>query len=555
MKDYATIAKQYTMDVVAGRIPNCQWVIKACQRHLDDLTKVEDQEYPYRFSPKRAAKVCKFAEMLPITGRSARVGNTLKLQPWQVFILSCVFGWVEKATGFRRFTTALVFVPRKNGKSFLSAVVGLYCLLMDGEQQAEVYCAATTESQALKVWSPAAQMIRRSALKTIGVKVSKDAITVPSTESKMTTVIGQPLDGDNPSCVLADEAHQWANDRVIEAMQTGMGERPQPLMWVTTTAGLHLDSPAKLFQDELQDVLNKIKVNDRLFGVVYGLDADDDYLTDAAIYKANPNAGISVRVEFIRQQQAESKSSPRKASSVKTKHFNIWCSSASEWIQATQWNACADATMKLEDFAGEPCIASFDLAFTTDLTAYVLMFKRDVDGKDHYYLFSWFYLPSVKVEDPTNTHYRVWAANGHLISTPGAVNTHEGLQEQILNDAERFEVREVAHDPHRAFKLVADLIDRGLTCVKVEQGWRGMSEPMKGLQALVEDGCLHHSDNPVMNWCISNTIAVAIKGDNIIPDKATNDKKIDGTDAAIMALARAQFLQLTPPALAGIEIW
>jgi phage terminase large subunit-like protein len=539
-KDWTAIALDYARAVVAGRVPASKWVKLACQRHLDDLAKVEDRAYPWRYSRKRAHRVCKFASMLPVGGRQAAPGKTVQLQPWQIFILACVFGWVEKATKLRRFRTALCYVPRKNGKSFLSAVVGLYMLLLDEEQQAEVYCGASTAAQALKVWGPAATIVRRTpGLKQLGVKVGREAITVPATESKMVTLIGQPLDGDNPSCFLGDETHQWANDNILTAMESGMGERTQPLVWITTTAGVNLASPAKLMQDDLQDVLLGNKQNDRLFGMLYGLDEGEDWTTDASIYKANPNIGVSVRYEFLREQVDKAESSPRLQANVKTKHFNVWCNSAIAWLDMDKWARCADPKLRIEDFLGERCIAAFDLANVKDLTAYVLIFRRELNGKEHYYLFPRFYLPSARIDDPTAGHYRQWRSSGHLESVHGEVNTHEDLLAQILEDAKRFEIEAIAHDPYRAYELVAKLIAHGLTCVAIDQGWRGLSEPMKLTDALVTDNRIHYpSPSPVLSWCVSNTVAKPVRGDNIVPERASADRKIDGVDATLMGLSR-----------------
>jgi phage terminase large subunit-like protein len=552
MKDYTAIALDYATAVTSGRIPASRWVRLACQRHIDDLEKVPDPAYPYRYSRKRAHRVCKFSAMLPIVGRQAGPGKTVQLQPWQVFVLTCVFGWVEKATCYRRFRTAMLYVPRKNGKSFLSAVVGLYMLLLDGEQQAEVYCGATTEAQALKVWNPAAQIVRRTpGLKQMGVKVGTEVITVPATDGKMSCLVGQPLDGDNPSCFLGDETHQWPNANILEAMESGMGERTQPLIWITTTAGYNLAGPAKLMQDDLQAVLEGTKENGRLFGLLYGLDEGDDWTTDASIYKANPNIGISVRYEFLREQVDKAKASPRLQVSVKTKHLNVWCNAALAWMDMDRWARCGDPTLGLDDFLGEKCIAAFDLANVKDLTAYVLIFRRELNGKEHYYLFPRFYLPSARIDDPTAGHYRQWTSSGHLESVPGEINTHEDLLAHILEDSQRFEISEIAHDPHRAYELVAKLMEHDLTCVAIDQGWRGLSEPMKLAEALVLDSRLHYpSPSPVMTWCISNTVARQIRGDNITPEKASAERKIDGTDAMVMGLAR---WMLTPSEPTGPE--
>jgi len=153
---YSDVANQYARDVVAGLIPNCQWVKLACQRHLDDPTR---PDFPYIFSPEKAHRACKFIEALPhVKGNWAARSERIKLKPWQLFIICNLFGWVEKESGRYRFREAYICVPRKNGKSALAAGIGLYKFCADNEFGAEVYSGATSEKQAWEVMSPAKQM-------------------------------------------------------------------------------------------------------------------------------------------------------------------------------------------------------------------------------------------------------------------------------------------------------------------------------------------------------------------------------------------------------------
>ncbi len=545
MKDYAAIAHEYARAVVAGEFLTNRLVRLACQRHLDDLGKCEsDPEYPYKFSPKKAAKICAFAELLPLGGRWGGKGKTLKLQPWQVFALAVPFGWLRRKDNLRRYRTVCLYVPRKNGKSFLSAVVGLYMLLLDGEQQAEVYCGATTEAQAQYVLRPAQQIIRKTpGLRQLGAQVLANAIVVQATESKMGAVIGQPPDGSSPSCALLDESHEWPNDILLTTMQTGMGARLQPLTWITTTAGYNTAGPAKLMQDDLVEVLEGVKVDDELFGLIFGLDPGDEWSDERALRKSNPNLGVSVGLDYLRSQIAKAVQTPRLQTPVKTKHLNMWCQAAVGWMDMDRWKRCEDRTLKIEDFKGETCWAGLDLASKLDLTAYVLMFMREIEGKQHYYLFPRFSLPSARIDDPTKSHYKQWSIQGYLEATPGEVNTHAELKEQILADAKTYDLREIGHDPHGASILVAALMEQKVTCVELQQTWKFQSEPMKELEALVMDGRLHHNGNPVMSWCVANTVAQHYPNDVIVPRRPSDEKKIDGTVSAIMAISRASVVK------------
>ena len=158
-RDYVAIARGYARDVVAGRVPACQSIRLQARRFLDELAVEKNALFPYRFDKKKAAKVCRFIELLPHSkGAWARKKELLRLEPWQVWILCCTFGWLHKAgefKGYRRFRVLYIIVPRKNGKSALAAGIALYLLCADGEYGAEVYSGATNEKQAGEVFTPA----------------------------------------------------------------------------------------------------------------------------------------------------------------------------------------------------------------------------------------------------------------------------------------------------------------------------------------------------------------------------------------------------------------
>lgn len=540
-KDYAAIAQQYALDVVSGTIPACRWIKLAAQRHLDDLVKSSLPDYPYSFNLDKANRVCKFAELLPhVKGRWSVKKQTLVLQPWQCFVLCNIFGWLRKHDGLRRFRTALLYIPRKNGKSFLSSVVGLYMLAYDNEAAAEVLCGATTQQQAEFVFRPAQQMVEKTTGLRKRIQSLANSLQLPD-GSKMTTVCGQPPDGSSPSCALLDESHEWPNDLMLSTMLTGMGAREQPLTFITTTAGYDTMSPAKLMQDDLQDVLLGVKQDEELFGVIYTIDEGDEWTSEIALRKANPNLDVSTDLDKLQSAQNQAKQTPRKQTAFKTKHCNIWCNTAVGWMSMEKWAACEDRTLNIADFKDSPCWAGLDLANKLDLTAYVLLFTQEIEGKTHYYLFPRFYLPEARINDATLGYYKQWEQYGYLEATPGEVNTHEEMLEQILLDSQTYDLREVGHDQWNASQLVAKLIDNNVTCVDISQGIRAQTEPMKTLEALVYEGRLHHNGNPVMTWCIANTVAFFDANDNVKPVKVnkTSEKKIDGTVATIMAVGRA----------------
>lgn len=218
-------ANQYARDIVGGKILACQLTILACQRHLDDLERAKDPHWPYRFDKNKAERFLRFAQKMPHTsGEWARRKLRIEFEAWQKFALGVPFGWVHKKTGLRRFSEIYIEVPRKNGKSAIAAAVGNYMFCADGEHGAEVYCGATTEKQAWKVFSPALQMVKKlpALRQKFSIKPWAKKMTRPD-GSVFAPVIGDPGDGDSPSCAIIDEYHEHTTDALYTTMTTGIG--------------------------------------------------------------------------------------------------------------------------------------------------------------------------------------------------------------------------------------------------------------------------------------------------------------------------------------------
>lgn len=565
-KDYAAIANEYAHDVVEGRIVACKWHRLACKRHLDDLAKAAAGDWAYEFNPelvdqhgktyRPADRICAFAERMPhIKGDWAARGEKIKLERWEVFVLAVGFGWIVKATGKRRFRKIDLFIPRKNAKSTIAAVIGLFMLAADGEFGAEVYSGATSKDQALEVFRPA----RLMALATTGyrshygVVPNKSNLAIIDTNSKFEPVIGKPGDGASPSCAIVDEYHEHSTDELYETMHTGMGARSQPLMLVITTAGANIGGPCYQHQVQLQKILEGVEQDDQRFGIIFTIDAGDDWATEEALRKANPNFDISVSAEFLLSALKEALADPRKQATFKTKHLNIWVASASPWVNLDNMQKAGDAP-PIEEFRGEPCYAGLDLASKQDIASRVLEFQREIDGKTHYYVYSRSYVPSVAVEKPENAHYRGWVEHGHLIQTDGNMIDLEMIQEELLEDTEQFALQEVAKDPWGGQQLGANLESEGLTVVDVPQRVGYLSDPMKDIAALIDDGRFHHDGNPAFVWMMSNVEVKPDRNENIFPRKQSPEKKIDAAVALITSHSRAMLGEGTDGNTLGIVI-
>jgi len=537
------LTNDYARAVVSGKKSAGEWVVKACQRHLDDLKASKAKDYPYKFDVKSASRVVKFIETLPHTkGRWASRRELLHLQPWQRFCIGVLFGWVHKGTLLRRFREVYWEIPRKNGKSVLGAAIGLYMLVEDGEFGAEVYSGATTEKQAWEVFRPARLMAKKAPrlVQHYDIEVNASNLLRLADFSKFEPLIGNPGDGSSPSCAIVDEYHEHKNSDLYDTMQTGMGAREQPLMLTITTAGANIGGPCYEKRLEAQKVLSGVFDDDRLFAVIYSLDEGDDWKDPKMWHKANPNLGVSVSEDFLEAQVASAIRSPVKQSAVKTKHFNMWVGAKSAWINMEQWSKAADSSLKAEDFTDCPAVLGLDLATRIDIAARVSLFWKDIGGERHYYAFPHFYLPEGALDHLKNaSNYKGWAISGHIDVMDGDEIALNQVQEDIKEIPDTYSLREVAYDPWQATQLAQNLRDDGVEAVEFRNTVGNMSPAMREIEGALASGRFHHPDNPVLNWMASNIVAKEDAKENIFPRKELPENKIDGMVALIMAMGRA----------------
>lgn len=541
-------ANKYAKNVLAGKIPACRFVVAACKRHLDNLADSKDKDYPYTFDAAEAQRKIAFIELLPHTkGEWGFKRQLVTLEPWQKFAIACIFGWKRKKDGMRRFREAYLEVNRKNGKSVLAGGVGLAMFAADNEFGAEVYSGATTENQAWEVFRPARLMVKRTPMlmEAAGIEVNASNMNKPGDGSRFEPIIGNPGDGASPSCAIVDEYHEHDSDALYTTMLTGMGARKQPLMFTITTAGYNIEGPCYDKRREVVEMLDGTVPNDELFGIIYTLDEGDDWKDPAVLAKANPNIGVSVYQEYLESQQRRAIQQARFTNIFKTKHLGLWVTAKTGYFNVAQWEALKDTSLTLEQFEGQPCVLSFDLARKLDMNSMSRLFWRDIDGRRHYYSVApRFWVPEDTVNNTDNRRmaerYQKWVNAGLLLQTDGAeIDYREILEEaKLANQVNPVQCSPI--DPHGATNLSHQLDDEGLTPITITQNYTNMSDPMKELEAAIASGRFHHDGNPIMTWCIGNVIGKTLPGndDVVRPIKQGNDNKIDGAVALIMGVGQ-----------------
>lgn len=541
----------YARAVVAGAILAGRLVQLACQRHLTDLETGAARGL--RFDAAEAQAAIDFWQLCPhLKGKEAKRGECLRLEPWQAFIVGSVYGW-KRADGTRRYRVAWVEVPRKNGKSTLLYPAGLYALIADGEQGAEVYSVATKRDQAKLVFDLAKRAASRVPDLAELIEVYAFSLVCQDTFSKFEAASADAttLDGLNPHAALCDEVHKWKGRALWDVLETGMGAREQPLLWAITTAGE--EGEQDVYGQEHNhtvQVLEGVVQDDARFGFIACLDPGDEWTDPANFGRANPNLGVSVFTDEIAAQVKKAQRMPAAANAVKRLRLGIRTQDADAWIPLSVWDAGRDERATWDRLKGLPCFAGLDLASTSDFAALALAFPLtsewepapDLQRPDIWaYLFR-LWMPG---ESRTFAGQKLreiaspWIADGWIEATEGDVIDTDRIEAAVIEAAGAFQLEGLAYDPFNAASVATHLQAEGITIHQFPQRMSQFSEPTRLFDSDLSAGIVRHGGSPCLRWMADNIVLVTNAAGHRMPSRRKSRQKIDGIVAAVMARGRA----------------
>jgi len=526
----------YAEAVTRGEIVTGRLVRLACERHLRDLQTADERGL--WFDDEAAEHTLRFFGFLRHS-KGEWAGEPFKLEPWQQFIIGVLFGW-KRADGTRRFRTAFVEVARKNGKSTISAGVGLYLAFADDEPGAEVYVAACKRDQAKIVWGEARRMVQQSPALKRRVTVFVGNLHIAGTASKFEPLgaDSDSMDGLNVHGNIIDELHAHKTRTMWDVLQTATGSRRQPLTFVITTAGYDRHSICWEQHDYGIKVLEGIIEDDTFFSYIAALDEGDDWKDRSVWVKANPNLGVSVKVESIEQDCAKAEQVPGEQNAFRRLRLDEWTEQASRWIDMEVYDK-GSVPVDPDALLGHSCFAGLDLASVRDVTAFILWFADDEGGVD---VLPFFWIPDEGMRQRSERDrvpYDVWVREGYMEVTEGNITDYDVIRERIKGLGDQYNIREIAYDRWGATQLVTQLTEDGATCVPMGQGFASLSAPTKELEKLLLAGKFRHGGHPVLRWMFSNVAIQQDSAGNMKPAKDKSFEKIDGVMATVMACGRA----------------
>lgn len=381
------------------------------------------------------AAILWFPRYLRLTKGAGFAGAPFVMSDWQALdIIAPVWGW-KCDDGTRRYRRGEIWVPRKNGKTELMAGVSLLHLGGDGEFGGEGYAVATKEEQARIVHDAARRMVLMNPhlMQDFGFQVFKDSVYCEPLFAAFRPLGGKSegTHGKGPSFRIADELHEFKDDRLLQFLDQGTGARQQPMAWDISTAGVQQGYGWELW-NVCRNLLEGTIVDHRTLVAIYAADDDDDPYDPDTWAKANPNLGVSLKLDYMRDQAELARRSSRHENDFKRYHLNLWVGQLKRWLKMDLWDKCATGDAdewkrRAERLRGRKCLIGVDLASTTDLCAEVLLFPPD-GGDDRWQVLCRFWVPRDGLADRVRHErvpYDIWEHDGAITVTDGNAADHD----------------------------------------------------------------------------------------------------------------------------------
>jgi phage terminase large subunit-like protein len=550
---------KYVKDVLSGRIVSCVSHRAAVKRYVDDLERQNSPEFPYYFSLDVASAHCDFfPEVLKHSiGKSS--GLPFNLEPWQLFGIWNIFGWKRCEDRTRRFRRVFWTMARKNGKSTLGSGIAIDGGMADvnpftgrPEDVAEIVLCATKKEQAQKVMYAEIERMRSQSdhVKALSTPINKQ-ITFSHNKGYIHCIgSDKPFDGLNPHMVLMDEKHAWREHhrKFYDTMMTGSGNRSQPLIIDFTTAG---DDTSQLWQEDYDYATGVVRgefVDESYFSYIFELDENDDALDESLWPKANPNIGVSIGLESLREAAAKAKTSPVELNRFTRYHCNRKVSAYERFILPADWDDMADTLSSWRH--ADAITAGIDLGGRDDLASFGVIARFPVDEDEEgktiwrYEGFTKSFIVDETKRDLKKQPWAGWIATGELTVVRYVVAS---LRDEFLRVAEEIGIRAVAYDPYNAAQLGDELSQAGLDVIKMPQNCFQFHEPMQELTAAIRENRFtpEKTDN-ILRWCALNMMTTSNAQGKMMPDKRNSSEKIDAAVALLMGIRLAMLAPSRP---------
>lgn len=525
---------EYVSEIDKGNIIVGQDLRTTLDRLIKDLDnpKFIFDETPGQLRIDFIEKFCKHT-------KSPFNGMPFILELWEKAFLQTAYGFKYADTGLRRFNEVILLIARKNGKTTFVAGIDLAEFFLSSGG-VDIVCASNTNDQASILFEEINNMREHSKALSKPKRSRKNIFYIysPKNKNKIKKLSGQSrnLDGFNIEVGCIDEVHEMTDSKVYDAIKQSQSTKKEPLIFIISTEGKvvegFLDNKLayckKILKGEIED--------ERVLPWLYTQDSQEEIFKDKRTWqKSNPSLGTIKTYAYLEDIMNKAKNDLATRVTMLCKDFNIKQLESGTWLTFDELNN--ETKFNIEDLRDSYAIGGVDLSSTTDLTASVLLVKKD----KKMYAIPHFFMPKDVLEkrmQEDSVPYDIWVKKGYITLSDGSQNDFTKVTEWFQRMVWDYGIRPlwVGYDPWNSKYWIDEMADAGFTMEKVRQGVYTLSEPMKQLEADLKNHIVIYDNNPVLKWCLANTQAKVDVNGNIQPTKLNSKyKRIDGAVALIIA--------------------
>ena len=546
-EDYSPILEYYER-IKSGDEVVSRKIARVYRKLAEDLSgSVGADGTVYHYSHSRANHILEFAENYCRHSKGKLGGQLVVLELWEKAMLAAMFGFIDDE-GRRRYREIILIVAKKNGKSLIGSIVGLYLQVGDGEPGAEVYAVATKKDQAKIIWGEAKRMVNKSPELRRIIKPLVGEMDCAANESVFKPLASDTdtLDGLNVHGALMDEVHQWRDGVALyDIIADGTTAREQPMVLITSTAGVVRED----IYDNKYEYAEKVIlgyddpdagiVDDHFLPFIYELDSREEWEKEECWKKANPGLGTIKNIRQLRDKVARAKQEPSLQRNLLCKEFNIRETAGGSWLSFDDLNN--ETLFDVRELKPRYGVGGADLSSTDDLTAACVIFM--LPGCSDIYVIPMFWIPENSVERHIRTdkiRYDIWIEKGWVRTCPGNKINPDVVWEWFVEIQEEYDIylNIVGYDSWSA-EMWANKMKQTFgekTMHPVIQGKKTLSNPMKMLAKDFEAHRIIYNNNGLLKWCIANTSVDEDKNGNIQPIRTRRPtQRIDGLAALLDA--------------------
>ncbi|UTR05460.1 terminase large subunit [Alkalihalobacillus sp. LMS6] len=543
----------YAVDVSTGKQVAGKKHIHAANRFLSDIQKAQDdpEGFAYYFDIEELEQFNRWASLFKHT-KGVLANKNIELTPFQLFLAANIFCWKKKSDDKRRYRKAYVQLGRKNTKSQMLAIISSYVTFLSNQTE-ETYISGWTSEQSKIVYDEILAQIRRVTFLKDKYSDSYHRIRHLKTNSVIRALSKEARkqgEGLNPSLAILDEYHTHLTSEIMEALESGMGARDEPLVVIITTAGLDLNVPCKEEYDYCSNIIdpdNPVE-NERYFVLICEIDEGDDPFDESVWIKANPVAATYPQgIENIRDLALIARDKPSAMDSFLTKQCNIWVQSSEKgYLDQQKWASCLwKAPIELK---GQKVYLGLDLATKHDLCSLGIVIPLE-NGR--FFVDSHSFIPNESLEQRIKSDrapFKQWIREGLLTTTDGAVTDYSYIIDHIemLVRDKLWDVVENGYDPFDATYLSQEMSQMGYTMVEVKQNIATQHEPLTEFREKVLKREIEHNGNGLLSWAVGNAITVENTDARIKLSKSKSTERIDPLASIINAYSRAMYHEFKP---------